>query len=290
MEPARETSRDILYQMSNIEIAYEHFLHEGFTPAQAAGIVGNLIQESNVDPESIQSGGPGRGIAQWSEGGRWIPSLMTGNPKVDLQAQLNYIDQELQSNPGYGLAALKKAQTPVQAAQIFGSDYERYGIIGARLKYAKDVANDASTGNWPQSTSGSLTSTGSSGSGSQSAQLTSAGGDIWGAIKSAMGLGFVPGVSDVGHIVEEVGAFLGYSTTERPQAIQGNTFLSSVDEMLNPSVTLLDPWKIVTMVLARGGIALIGLVFIGVGLGIIVGSTKVGREALMEAGKAAVMA
>ena len=39
---------------------------------QAAGIIGNLDQESGMDPTISQyDGGPGRGIAQWSTGGRW---------------------------------------------------------------------------------------------------------------------------------------------------------------------------------------------------------------------------
>ena len=56
---------------ANERTAYEFFVSKGLTNFQAAGIVGNLIQESNVDPGAVQSGGPGRGIAQWSAGGRW---------------------------------------------------------------------------------------------------------------------------------------------------------------------------------------------------------------------------
>jgi len=45
---------------------------EGLSEEQAAAIVGNLDQESNVNPRSVQlDGGPGRGIAQWSVGARW---------------------------------------------------------------------------------------------------------------------------------------------------------------------------------------------------------------------------
>ncbi len=54
--------------------AYTFFVGKGLTPVQAAGIVGNLIQESNVEAGAVQPGGPGRGIAQWSVGGRWDTS------------------------------------------------------------------------------------------------------------------------------------------------------------------------------------------------------------------------
>lgn len=33
--------------------------------------MGNLDQESGMSPTIKQPGGPGRGIAQWSVGGRW---------------------------------------------------------------------------------------------------------------------------------------------------------------------------------------------------------------------------
>src|SRR5882724_4387760 len=131
----------------NIASAYNFFLGHGFTPAQSAGIVGNLQQESGVNPESVQSGGPGRGIAQWSAGGRFKPSLITGDPKQDLNNQLNYILQELNTNPSYGLAALKQQTTPGGAAQVFGTQYERYGIAGARVQDAQNIY--AAAGNGP---------------------------------------------------------------------------------------------------------------------------------------------
>src|SRR5258708_6061554 len=57
---------------SNEETAYQFFIGKGLTDYQSAAIVGNLMQESSVDPTVSQyGGGPGRGIAQWSAGGRW---------------------------------------------------------------------------------------------------------------------------------------------------------------------------------------------------------------------------
>lgn len=262
--------------MSNIETAYEYFLTHGFSPADAAGIVGNLIQESGVNPESQQSGGPGRGIAQWSQGGRWNPSLMTGNQQIDLLAQLNFIDQELQSNPSYGLASLLKASTPQQAASIFSADYERPGIIGNRINDATDVANMAATGNWPTATSGSVSLT-------STATTASSGG---GFFNQMMGF-LIPGysgassaISDTGRIADAIGAVAGYGATKQPQKTQSHTFLGSLDELLNPTITLFNPWGAITMFLARGGLALLGVVMILGGVSIIVFGTNVGREAV----------
>src|SRR5262249_35393006 len=43
--------------------AYDFFLNRGYTPAQASGIVGNLIHESGLDPNAIHDQGTGIGIA-----------------------------------------------------------------------------------------------------------------------------------------------------------------------------------------------------------------------------------
>src|SRR5512141_1655625 len=67
-----ETSTTEQGLTSNEHAAFDYFVARGLTKRQSAGIVGNLMQESNVVPTAVQyGGGPGRGIAQWSVGGRW---------------------------------------------------------------------------------------------------------------------------------------------------------------------------------------------------------------------------
>src|SRR5205823_3502134 len=64
------TSEDQLVS-ANGRTAFEFFVGKGLSDVQAAAIVGNLQQESSINPSSVQPGGPGRGIAQWSTGARW---------------------------------------------------------------------------------------------------------------------------------------------------------------------------------------------------------------------------
>jgi hypothetical protein len=121
---------------SMAEIAYDFFRHKGLTKAQAAGIVGNLVQESSARPGAIQEGGPGRGIAQWSVGGRWDQSpkdnvtwyahLHHGNP-WQLKMQLGFIWYELTAFPGYGLKELRAARTVAAATKAFEAHYEVCG-------------------------------------------------------------------------------------------------------------------------------------------------------------------
>lgn len=56
----------------NAKIAWDFFRAKGYSEAATAGILGNLQQESGIDPAKVQyGGGPGRGIAQWTVTERW---------------------------------------------------------------------------------------------------------------------------------------------------------------------------------------------------------------------------
>jgi hypothetical protein len=97
---------------ANNKIAFDYFLGKGLTKIQAAGIVGNLDQESGMDPTISQiGGGPGRGIAQWSAGGRWDKdtndnvrafAAQEGKPMKSLDVQLDFVWYELTTFPHYG--------------------------------------------------------------------------------------------------------------------------------------------------------------------------------------------
>ena len=98
---------------SSEQTAFNFFVAKGLTKAQAAGIVGNLIQESNVIATAKQyGGGPGRGIAQWSVGGRWDHGTdsvahyasVHGLSEWALNTQLQFIWFEL-TTYGYGYSS-----------------------------------------------------------------------------------------------------------------------------------------------------------------------------------------
>jgi hypothetical protein len=247
--------------MSNVEVAYDYFTSRGFTAPQAAGIVGNLIQESNVNPESIQAGGPGRGIAQWSVGGRWQPSLMTGNAPVDLDNQLQYITTELDSNPGYGLAALQQDTTPQQAALTFSNRYEMPSAIYAnnsgREQNAAQILADAQQNQW-----GNATST------------VTTGGTT------------VPADTSTTTTAPTI------ATTES-YVVGGSSLLDSLNNLLNPSVTFTSPWNVLTMIFTRGAFSLVGMGMMVAGAGIIIMSFREVREvaghAVGDAAKAALV-
>jgi Phage tail lysozyme len=108
----------------------------GYTGLAAAGIAGNIYQESKGDPESVGTGGGG--LIGWTP----LPAgFVTGDPAADLQTQLEalltYNDQWAQYIP-----ALNAATTASQAAFIYMTDFERPGIpaTGNREAAAQAVA------------------------------------------------------------------------------------------------------------------------------------------------------
>jgi hypothetical protein len=152
-EPAGGPSIEDHALPNNARIAYQYFVNKGLTPIQSAGIVGNLMQESSVIPTAVEyGGGPGRGIAQWSVGGRWNSGATDsvsrfasthGTSMTSLSTQLDFIWFELTNYSAYGLSSLKSATTLSSAVYAFQSKFEICGACaaGKRLTYAQQVLN-----------------------------------------------------------------------------------------------------------------------------------------------------
>jgi hypothetical protein len=120
--------------------AFDYFVSKGYTPEQAAGMVGNLTNESGLRPTAINpnDAGPGRdseGIAQWNR--TRLDNLKNfaadkGTTYQDYETQLAFVDHELRGSGANGGGAesaaynrLTQTTNPRDAAQAF-STYERY--------------------------------------------------------------------------------------------------------------------------------------------------------------------
>ena len=132
----------------NAKAAFNFFVGKGLTQTEAAAIVGNLQQESNIQPDAVQPGGPGRGIAQWSVGARWngqpndnLASFARtrGESSASLSAQLDFIWWELVNYSKYGLSRLRAAKSLASAVVAFQTDYEICGTCAQskRIAYAQ---------------------------------------------------------------------------------------------------------------------------------------------------------
>jgi hypothetical protein len=114
----------------NVTAIVSFLLAHGYSDNAAAGIAGNMYQESKGDPESEGMGGGGLiGFTPLPAG------YVTGNPATDLQTQLNAV---LTFNQGWAsyLPALNAAASPADAASIYVTDFERAGIPAASTREA----------------------------------------------------------------------------------------------------------------------------------------------------------
>lgn len=115
---------------ANVTAIVTFLLANGYSRNAAAGIAGNIYQESKGDPESIGSGGGG--LIGWTP----LPSgFVTGNPAADLRTQLPAILTYNREWSGY-IPALNSAASPASAADIYVEDFERAGIPAAGTREA----------------------------------------------------------------------------------------------------------------------------------------------------------
>lgn len=143
----------------NQQKAFNYFIEKGYTPVQAAGIVGNFMQESSpsLNPGTQQGGaivqaptaGVGFGIAQWTPASRQqalVAAAKAANkPVADLAVQLDFAWHEMNNAPPYDKTAarVKTATTIEEAVRIFEEEFERADAAKAniprRIKYANSV-------------------------------------------------------------------------------------------------------------------------------------------------------
>jgi len=140
------------------EKIFNFFVGKNLSEEQAAAFVGNFGQESSWDPKANQPNGPGRGIAQWSEGDRWDTNSNgnvvdyakdTGGDPEDLATQLGFVWYELTHSYANVLKQLKQTTDVASATTIISSQYEAAGTpnLPNRVKLANDALDAYGTGN-----------------------------------------------------------------------------------------------------------------------------------------------
>jgi murein DD-endopeptidase MepM/ murein hydrolase activator NlpD len=160
---------------NNVQKAWNFFKQKGFSDEATAGVLGNLQQESGIDPTKKQyGGGPGRGLAQWEEGGRWNSLTKwadgQGLDKWSMEAQLGYLWEELNGkdpttvsilNKRYGGMDKLKTMGYRDAVVAFEDSFERAGKPNYpnRYKYAEQILNQYK-GSFSNATASRLTSSG----------------------------------------------------------------------------------------------------------------------------------
>lgn len=153
----------------------------GLNDIAAAGVMGNMSQESSLNPASH-----GGGLMQWI-GGRWS-ALVTyahsrGLDPGSEKAQVGYFGQELRAgNEGITLQGLNGQPSPASAALLVSTKYERPASWAANNARRENEANrfytefsGKSAANFPApSSGGGLTGLTQTGAGASAASTSSA--------------------------------------------------------------------------------------------------------------------
>lgn len=110
-------------QMSKARKAVEYFVGKGLSREQAAGLVGNLMRESGLDPTAINPNSGAYGLAQWL-GDRKKRLFRRYGSHPTYENQLDYIWDELNSTHKKGLQMLQASESVEDAARNAFGYYE----------------------------------------------------------------------------------------------------------------------------------------------------------------------
>lgn len=116
-----------------VQIA-SYLASHGATKAAAAGIASCIWGESNGNPESVGSGG--FGLIGWTGNTVGLPNGFngpTGNVTADMDAELSGVVGYIDAEGGFG--PINAQNTPVGAAQVFSSQYERPAVMYSDIHY-----------------------------------------------------------------------------------------------------------------------------------------------------------
>lgn len=114
----------------------------GFTASAAAGVVGNLVQESGLRTDAIGDNGTSGGLAQWHNE-RWEElkrfAAARGKDWTDLDTQIEFLAEEMRTSYADTYAKMQSAELPEIAGQIMTDEYEKPDSASAN--YAQRQAN-----------------------------------------------------------------------------------------------------------------------------------------------------
>lgn len=126
---------------------YNRYQQDGLTDAEAAGMTGNIAQESDFNTGAVSSDGYGtRALIQWdgdryARFGKWCED--NGRDPSDWRAQVDYSVEEMKTTEPDALRRMRERGddlTPEEAARIIREDYERPDPAQANDAHRMDVA------------------------------------------------------------------------------------------------------------------------------------------------------
>lgn len=136
----------IRFANSNVRYVTQSLIERGYPPHVAAGLAGNLIQESgpDLDTRAVGDNGNAVGMGQWNGPRRVALTQFArdrGADPHDIDVQIEFLDWELNNSERSARDAILKAETPEEAAQVASERFWRPGVPHneSRRRYAADV-------------------------------------------------------------------------------------------------------------------------------------------------------
>lgn len=151
------------YMTDNAYMVYSYFIKLGFSYAAIAGLLGNMQQESTINPGLWQNGsGPGYGLVQWDPSTNYTDwaddqGIDRDDPDENGDGQCELINlcedvgQWIQtSSYSYTWYEFSQLSDYEEATKAFLYEYERAGeaALSNRLEYAAYWYDIISTGTW----------------------------------------------------------------------------------------------------------------------------------------------
>lgn len=113
-------------QIDRATYIHNRLLADGFTPEQASGIVGNLIEESQLDHTAVYPGGGTFGIAQWRRPRiDDYESVIGPRSETTFEKQVDFLIHELNDKERSASRRIRNARTVDEAAYLTRRWFER---------------------------------------------------------------------------------------------------------------------------------------------------------------------
>lgn len=130
------------------EVVWDYLKAAGYSDIQVAGIIGNLYQESGLNPARVESNGEGIGLVQWSFGRKQSLINYASSKGVDwsdLETQLEFLVDELDSKQFYQpyKDSFMNPYSVNEATEAFCFGFERPNKAKANLSFRQEKAWEA---------------------------------------------------------------------------------------------------------------------------------------------------
>ena len=143
-----EAEVEITDNRTTEEVVWDYLKAAGYSDIQVAGIIGNLYQESGLNPARVESNGEGIGLVQWSFGRKQNLINYASSKGVDwsdLETQLEFLVDELDSKQFYQpyKDSFMNPYSVNEATEAFCFGFERPNKAKANLSFRREKAWEA---------------------------------------------------------------------------------------------------------------------------------------------------